>query len=357
MQKPPPARQTPTSLDYKRAGVDIQAGNAFIERIKPLCAKTTRAEVISGVGGFGGLFKLSASKYQSPVLVSATDGVGTKVKFAAELGEHDNIGIDLVAMCVNDILTHGAEPLFFLDYFACGKLFPDIASKVVASIAHGCKLAKCALIGGETAEMPDVYNKMEYDLAGFAVGVADESALCGKHKVQIGDAIIALASNGVHSNGFSLIRKIINESHTDPKDCVIDDTKALWETLLAPTHIYVCALLPAIKQNKVHALAHITGGGLSENIPRILNENQAATVNLKSWDLPPVFEWIRKTGHVEKNEMRRVFNCGVGMAIVVAPKETAQLIEEIEKAGFDAWKLGEITERREPTRAVIYEGD
>ncbi len=330
-------------LDYKVAGVDIAAGNALVERIKPLCAKTLRPEVIGGVGGFAGLFQFTHSKYRSPVLVSATDGVGTKLTLARELDAHDSIGIDLVAMCVNDILTHGAEPLFFLDYFACGRLSVDTAATVIAGIAEGCELAGCALIGGETAEMPGVYATGEYDLAGFAVGVAERDTLCGAHRVKNGDAVIALASNGVHANGFSLVRKVIAQSNADLAQPVGDDT--LGDALIAPTHIYVKALLPVIAQGGIHALAHITGGGLSENLPRVIGAGQAATVDLQSWTRPPVFEWLRDTGNIEEQEMLRVFNCGVGMAVIAAQAQASALIRQLKKAGFNAWQLGEITAR------------
>ncbi len=332
------------ALDYAGAGVDITAGDALVERIKPLCAKTLRAEVIGGVGGFAGLFKLSAAKYRSPVLVAATDGVGTKLKLAGELGVHGGIGTDLVAMCVNDVLTHGAEPLFFLDYFACGKLSVEAAAAVIAGIAGGCELAGCALIGGETAEMPGMYAGGEYDLAGFTVGVAEEDALCGAHRVENGDAVIALASSGVHANGFALVRKVIADSGADLARPFGGAT--LGEALLAPTHIYVKALLPAILQGKVHALAHVTGGGLSGNLPRMLGADQAASVDLGSWSRPAVFEWIRETGRIEEAEMLRVFNCGVGMAAAVAPGEAEALIRQIQDAGFEAWQLGEIIPRR-----------
>ena len=338
------------TLNYKAAGVDIAAGNALVKRIKPLCEKTLRPEVISGVGGFASLVRLSDLKHQKPVLVAATDGVGTKLKLANELGIHDSIGIDLVAMCVNDILTHGAEPLFFLDYFACGKLSVDAAATVIAGIAKGCEFAGCALVGGETAEMPGMYADDEYDLAGFAVGVAEEDALCGAHRVEIGDAVIALASSGVHSNGFSLVRRVVAESGADLKQTIGDRT--LGEALLEPTLIYVKTLLPAIAQGSVHALAHITGGGLDENLPRMLGNDQAVTVNLQSWTRPPVFEWLRDAGNIEEAEMLRVFNCGVGMAAAVAPAEAPALIRQIKNTGFEAWRLGEIIPRREAP--VVY---
>ncbi len=338
-QKPPGA-----TLNYADAGVDTKAGDAFVESIKPLCNQATRAEVIGGIGGFGGLFRLSGTKYRHPVLVAATDGVGTKLKLANELNIHDSIGIDLVAMCVNDILAHGAEPLFFLDYFACGRLSPAVATQVVAGIAEGCKRANCALLGGETAEMPGMYAGDEYDLAGFAVGVAEEHALCGARQVKTGDALIALASNGVHSNGFSLVRKILATKEI-PLGQALDNT-TLGEALLAPTHIYVSALLPAILHGTIHALAHITGGGLTGNLPRMLNDDQSATVNLHSWIRPPVFEWLQETGGIDPQEMLRVFNCGVGMVVATAPVEAPALLRNIREAGLDGWQLGEVVSRR-----------
>ena len=337
--------------DYKSSGVDIAAGDALVERLKPLCAKTMRPEVISGVGGFAGLFRLAGSKYKNPVLVAATDGVGTKLRLAGKLGIHSSIGTDLVAMCVNDVLCHGAEPLFFLDYFACGKLSADSAAVVIGGIADGCEAAGCALIGGETAEMPGFYAGNDYDLAGFAVGAAEEDALCGAHRVENGDTVIALASSGVHANGFSLIRKVIAETKTDLTQPF--DGTTLGTTLLTPTRIYVKALSPAIEQGKVHALAHVTGGGLSGNLPRMFGEDQAARVELSSWTRPAIFEWIRETGRIEESEMLRVFNCGVGMAAVVAPNESEALIRQAKDAGIPAWRLGEIVPRRGKT-SVAY---
>ena len=331
-------------LDYESAGVDVAAGNALVERIKPLCEKTTRPEVVGGIGGFAGLFKLAGSKYRTPVLVAATDGVGTKLKLAGELGVHEHVGVDLVAMCVNDVLAHGAEPLFFLDYLACGKLSVDAAAAVVAGIATGCEAAGCALIGGETAEMPGMYADGDYDLAGFAVGVAEEDALCGAHRVENGDAVVALASSGVHANGFSLVRKIISETGADLGQPFGGGT--LGETLLAPTRIYVEALLPAVTQGRVRALAHVTGGGMSENLPRMIGPDQAIDVNLGSWTRPAIFEWIRRAGGIGEPEMLRVFNCGVGMAAAVAPEQTGTLIRQLKDAGVEAWQLGEVVPRR-----------
>ncbi len=329
------------TLDYKAAGVDVAAGNAFVESIKPLCAKTLRPEVIAGAGGFAGLFKLN--KYRKPVLAAATDGVGTKLKLAQTLGVHRGVGIDLVAMCVNDVLTHGAEPLFFLDYLACGKLAAIPAQEIVSGVAAGCELAGCALIGGETAEMPGMYAEDEYDLAGFTVGAAEQDALCGAHRVRDGDAVVALASSGVHANGFSLIRRIIAESGADLDHRFGDAT--LGETLLEPTRIYVKTLLSAVSRGDVRAMAHVTGGGLDENLPRMIGTEQSVVVALSSWTPPPIFEWIRTAGNVEQREMQRVFNCGVGMAAVVAPDAADALVREVETTGLDAWVLGEIVAR------------
>lgn len=329
------------TLDYKTAGVDVAAGNAFVENIKPLCEQTLRPEVIAGAGGFAGLFRLE--KYRRPVLAAATDGVGTKLKLAQALGAHRGIGIDLVAMCVNDVLTHGAEPLFFLDYLACGKLSATAAQEIVAGVAAGCKLAGCALIGGETAEMPGVYAESDYDLAGFTVGAAEQDALCGAHRVRDGDAVVALASSGVHANGFSLIRRIIAESGADLDHRFGDST--LGETLLEPTRIYVKTLLPVVSRGDVRAMAHITGGGLSENLPRMIGDEQSVAVELNGWTPPPIFEWIRTAGKVERREMLRVFNCGAGMAAVVEPADADGLIREIKATGIDAWVLGEVIAR------------
>ncbi len=323
-------------LTYKDAGVDIDAGNALIERIKPIVARTRRPEVVAGLGGFGGLFELG-NRYREPVLVSGTDGVGTKLLLAQALGRHGTIGQDLVAMCVNDILVQGAEPLFFLDYFACGKLDVDVASDVIAGIAAGCELAGAALIGGETAEMPDMYGPGEYDLAGFAVGVVEKRAILDGRAVDENDALIALASSGPHSNGYSLIRKVLER---DPAAEFAGRPAA--DCLLEPTRIYVKPVRALLDQVEVHALAHITGGGLSENLPRVLPDGLAAAVDTASLEPGPVFEWLQSVGNVAESEMRRTFNLGVGMVAVVAPGDVAKTLGLLRDAGERAWQIGTV---------------
>ncbi len=327
-------------LTYKDAGVDIDAGNALVERIKPVVAATRRPEVLAGLGGFGGLFELG-NRFQEPVLVSGTDGVGTKLLLAQALGRHDTIGQDLVAMCVNDILVQGAEPLFFLDYFACGKLDVDVAGAVIAGIAAGCKQAGAALIGGETAEMPDMYAPGEYDLAGFAVGVVEKSAILDGRTVEAGDALIALASSGPHSNGYSLVRKVLER---DPGAEIAG--RPVVEHLLEPTRIYVQPLLALLGEVEVRALAHITGGGLSENLPRILPEGLAASVDTASLEPGPVFAWLETTGNVPESEMRRTFNLGVGMVVVVRERDVDQALGVLQDAGERAWQIGTVTRGR-----------
>ena len=313
------------SLSYKDAGVDIDAGDALVERIKDVAKRTRRPEVMSGLGGFGALCQLPTG-YKEPVLVSGTDGVGTKLKLAMDVGIHDSIGIDLVAMCVNDLLVTGAEPLFFLDYYATGKLNVDIASSVVTGIGKGCEQSGCALVGGETAEMPGMYEGEDYDLAGFCVGVVEKSGIIDGSSVRIGDKLIGIASSGPHSNGYSLIRKIIDVSG-DPLDSPFGDS-TLGETLLAPTRIYVKPVLNIIKQFQVNALAHITGGGLLENIPRVLPRNTRAVIDTNSWEQPAIFDWLQQQGNVESREMYRTFNCGIGMCVVV-PADKADEAEAI----------------------------
>jgi len=324
-------------LTYKDAGVDIDAGNEMVERIKPLVDKTRRREVLTGLGGFGGLFALEPGKYAQPVLVSGTDGVGTKLKLAQNLGIHDTIGIDLVAMCVNDVLVQGAEPLFFLDYFACGKLDVDIAATVVAGIADGCQQAGAALIGGETAEMPDMYAEGEYDLAGFCVGAVDRQNIIDGGNIMAGDAIVGIASSGPHSNGYSLIRKIVEQAE-NPN---IDGSPAE-ELLLTPTRIYVRPVLQLIDKVEVKGLAHITGGGISENLPRILPTDTHAQIELDSWQQGPVFDWLAVTGRLDADEMRRTFNCGVGMCVVVAPADVDATVEILDNHGETAWRIGTV---------------
>ena len=328
--------------DYEAAGVSIDRGNELVANIKSLVRTTHRPEVLAELGGFGALFDLSATKYRQPVLVSGTDGVGTKIKLAIELGRHDSIGIDLVAMCVNDILAQGAEPLFFLDYFACSKLDVATATDVVKGIARGCELSGCALIGGETAEMPGMYQPGEYDLAGFCVGVMEkDEVITGKH-VKQEDILIALPSSGPHANGFSLIRKILTDSGTALADKL--DGIPFSELLLEPTRIYkeiIFALLPEIN---LKAIAHITGGGLTENIPRVIPENMCAEINRDSWRWPAVFHWLQETGKVNSAEMYRTFNCGIGMALVVGPDEAEKTLGLLRAAGESAWRLGRVRE-------------
>lgn len=327
-------------LSYRDAGVDIDAGEALVERIKPHVQRTLRPEVMGGLGGFGALFQVPLDRYREPVLVAGTDGVGTKLKLALQLHKHDTIGIDLVAMCVNDLIVQGAEPLFFLDYYATGHLHVDTAAEVVKGIAEGCAQAGCALIGGETAEMPGMYHGGDYDLAGFAVGIVEKSRIIDGSRVQAGDAIIGLASSGPHSNGYSLIRKVI-----DLNRCYLGEDfhgKTLGETLLAPTRIYVKPLLELFSNVDVHALAHITGGGLLENIPRVLPAECSAHIDAGSWRWPPVFDWLQQKGGIAENEMHRVFNCGVGMAVVVPQDDLARSLALLEAAGEQAWHLGRI---------------
>jgi phosphoribosylformylglycinamidine cyclo-ligase len=330
-------------LTYRDAGVDIDAGDALVERIKPLAKRTMRPEVLGGIGGFGALFEIS-KKYREPVLVSGTDGVGTKLKLAFELNKHDTVGQDLVAMSVNDILVQGAEPLFFLDYFACGKLDVDTAATVVAGIARGCELAGCALIGGETAEMPGMYPAGEYDLAGFAVGAVEKSQIITGREIVPGDVVLGLASSGAHSNGYSLVRKIIER--TKPDMAADFHGRPLADAVMAPTRIYVKPLLALMNEMTVKGMAHITGGGLTENIPRVLPENVTAIVDRKSWTLPPLFQWLQKEGNVADAEMHRVFNCGIGMAVVVAANDAERAIESLRAAGETVHRIGRIEARQ-----------
>ena len=328
---------TSKPLTYKDAGVDIDAGNELVERIKPLVAKTRRPEVLAGLGGFGGLFALPPDRYREPVLVSGTDGVGTKLKLAQMTGIHDTIGIDLVAMCVNDVLVQGAEPLFFLDYFACGRLDTDMATAVIKGIADGCEQAGAALIGGETAEMPDMYADGEYDLAGFCVGAVEKSLIIDGSSIKQGDAIIGLASSGPHSNGYSLIRKVLEiagsaEINGSPVESL----------LMKPTRIYVKPILALMASVSVKGLAHITGGGISDNLPRILGEDLHASIDTTSWRQPAVFDWLQETGGIDTAEMRRTFNCGVGMTVIVDPGDLDQALGILTAAGESAWPLGEI---------------
>lgn len=338
---------TRKSLTYRDAGVDIDAGNDLVERIKPLVAATRRPEVLAGLGGFGGLFALPPGRYHEPVLVSGTDGVGTKLKLAQQLERHDTIGIDLVAMCVNDVLVTGAEPLFFLDYFACGKLDVAVAEAVVTGIAEGCRQAGAALIGGETAEMPDMYKDGEYDLAGFCVGAVERAELIDGSTISAGDVLLGIASSGPHSNGYSLIRKVLEIADNQE----IDGQPAA-PLLLAPTTIYVKPLLALRDTITLKGLAHITGGGLTENLPRVLPDDVYAEIELNSWQQGPVFDWLAAMGRIEPDEMRRTFNCGVGMVAVIEPGELATAISELAASGLHAWQLGHIKSGSGPVRYV-----
>lgn len=337
-------------LTYKDAGVDIDAGNALVEQIKPLVKQTQRPEVLAGLGGFGGMFALPPGRYREPVLVSGTDGVGTKLKLAQRLDRHDTIGIDLVAMCVNDILAQGAEPLFFLDYFACGKLDTKVAASVIAGIAQGCLQAGAALIGGETAEMPDMYADGDYDLAGFTVGAVEREALIDGSEISDGDAVIGIKSSGPHSNGYSLIRRVLER---DP-GAQIDGEPAA-RRLLAPTRIYVKPILALMNAVTVKGLAHITGGGITENIPRILTGANDVEINTASWKRGPVFDWLATTGAIEIAEMRRTFNCGIGMVVVVREDDAKAAVDCLNNAGETAWQVGRIVPGdAASTRAVRY---
>ena len=331
------------SLSYRDAGVDIDAGDQLVENIKPFAKRTMRPEVLGDLGGFGALVEIS-KKYQNPVLVSGTDGVGTKLKLAFEWDIHHTVGIDLVAMSVNDILVQGAEPLFFLDYFACGKLDVARATDVIKGIAEGCEQSGCALIGGETAEMPGMYPEGEYDLAGFAVGVVEKSKVINGRSIRLGDVVLGLASNGAHSNGYSLIRKIIERSNPD-LDAEFDGGKTLRQAVIAPTRLYVKPILAALEKFEIKGMAHITGGGLTENIPRVLPENCVAQIDAQSWPLPKLFQWLQQAGNVEQQEMYRTFNCGIGMAVIV-PAEQAEAAQAfLTEQGETVYRLGIIRER------------
>jgi phosphoribosylformylglycinamidine cyclo-ligase len=341
------------SLSYKDAGVDIDAGNALVERIKGVAKRTSRPGVMAGLGGFGALFELPTG-YKEPVLVSGTDGVGTKLRLAMDLNMHDTIGIDLVAMCVNDLVVAGAEPLFFLDYYATGKLNIDVAADVVSGIGDGCELSGCALVGGETAEMPGMYEGDDYDLAGFCVGIAEKSELIDGSKVADGDVLIGLASSGPHSNGYSLVRKIIEVSGADLNDTVGD--QPLGKALLEPTRIYVKPLLKLIKESQVNAMSHITGGGLQENIPRVLPDDCKAVINTNAWTFPPVFQWLQEQGNVEAYEMYRTFNCGVGMIIAVPASEQDNALNILQQAGETAFVVGSVAKAEGDEERVELQG-
>lgn len=345
---------TTQSLSYKDAGVDIDAGEALVQRIKSVAKATTRSEVVGGLGGFGALCRIPQG-YQSPLLVSGTDGVGTKLKLALDLNRHDTIGQDLVAMCVNDLLVCGAEPLFFLDYYATGRLDVDVAETVIKGIGDGCQLANCALIGGETAEMPGMYQDDDYDLAGFCVGVVEESEVITGANVATTDVLIALASSGVHSNGYSLVRKVIEVSGVDVNAHTLDDGRVLADALMAPTRIYVKSVNALQKQlgnANIHAMAHITGGGLTENLPRVLPDNLSAEIDLTTWEFPAVFKWLQQAGNIEQSEMVRTFNCGVGFVMVVPSDKKDDVLHFLKEQGEIAWQIGQIIERTD--KAVVY---
>jgi phosphoribosylformylglycinamidine cyclo-ligase len=343
----PSAKQ---SLSYRDAGVDIDAGDALVNAIKPFAKRTLREGVLGGIGGFGALFEIS-KKYENPVLVSGTDGVGTKLKLAFQLNRHDTVGIDLVAMSVNDILVQGAEPLFFLDYFSCGKLDVDTAARVIKGIAAGCEQAGCALIGGETAEMPGMYPDGEYDLAGFAVGVAEKAKLIDGSKIAPGDVVLGLASSGILSNGDSLVRRIIDVAKPD-LDAAFDG-RTLADALMQPTRIYVKPLLKLMQAMEVKGMAHITGGGLVENIPRVLPDNVTAEIKKNAWQMPPLFGWLQQNGNVAESEMHRVFNCGIGMVVIVSAEDADKAKALLSDAGETVWQIGEIRERADNEAQTI----
>jgi phosphoribosylformylglycinamidine cyclo-ligase len=338
-----PKHNQPASYTYAQAGVSIDAGNALVRAIAPLARSTRRAGANADLGGFGGFFDLKAAGFNDPLLVAANDGVGTKLKLAIDSGKHDGVGIDLVAMCVNDLIVQGAEPLFFLDYYATGKLDIDVATAVVAGIAEGCKQAGCALIGGETAEMPGMYSDDDYDLAGFCVGAVERDEVLTADKLADGDVILGLASSGVHSNGFSLVRRLAADRGWKlDRPALFDHETILIDALMAPTRIYVKSLLPLVKTGKIHALAHITGGGLLENIPRILPDNLHAHVNADAWEQPRLMAFLQAQGNIEPEEMARTFNCGVGMAVVVAEADVADVTAALEAAGETVHRIGHI---------------
>lgn len=339
---------------YRAAGVDIAAGNALIDAIKPAADATRRPGVVGGLGGFGGLFDLKAAGFQDPVLVAATDGVGTKLKIAIDAGRHDTVGIDLVAMCVNDLVVQGAEPLFFLDYFATARLAVPVASAVVTGIAEGCRQAGCALIGGETAEMPGLYAPGDYDLAGFAVGAAERGRLITGETVKAGDAVVGIASDGVHSNGYSLVRRIVaDQTLSYDAAAPFDPADSLGAALLRPTRIYVRSCLSLVRAGVAKALAHITGGGLVENIPRALPAGLGCRLDAQSWPLPPVFGWLRQAGTLSERDLARTFNCGLGMIAVVAPDDVDQALSLLSEAGETAYVVGSVRTASSEDRTVV----
>ncbi|HVO47984.1 MAG TPA: phosphoribosylformylglycinamidine cyclo-ligase [Steroidobacteraceae bacterium] len=339
--------ETP-GITYRDAGVDIDAGDELVERIKPLVRRTQRPEVLAGIGGFGALVEIPVGRYQRPVLVSGTDGVGTKLRLAIDTGRHDTIGIDLVAMCVNDVVVQGAEPLFFLDYYATGKLRVEVAESVIRGIVEGCAQAGAALVGGETAEMPGMYSDHDYDLAGFCVGVVEKSEIIDGSRVKAGDVVIGLASSGPHSNGYSLIRKLISVAGATAATQV--EGRPLFDRLLAPTRIYVKSLLELLRAVPVHGMAHITGGGLTDNIPRVLGEGLEVELQRGAWHRDPVFDWLQRTGRIDSAEMYRTFNCGIGMVAIVAPEHQQKALEVLNARGETARVIGAV---RQGGRGVV----
>ncbi|MDP7569550.1 MAG: phosphoribosylformylglycinamidine cyclo-ligase [Arenicellales bacterium] len=337
-------------LTYRDAGVDIEAGESLVERIKPLVQKTQRPECLGNIGGFGGLFELPIDRYRRPVLVSGTDGVGTKLKLAVILDRHDTIGIDLVAMCVNDVLVLGAEPLYFLDYFATGRLSPEHAQSVIAGIATGCEAAGAALIGGETAEMPGMYSPGEYDLAGFCVGVVEKDQIIDGSHIRAGDQVLGLASSGLHSNGYSLARAVLERSSATLDQAIGETT--LGEALLAPTRIYVRPILALLKAVPIHGIAHITGGGLPGNIPRVLPGNCDCRIDATAWPRPEIFQWLQSEGSIDDTEMLRTFNCGIGLVIIVSSDTAAQAHEMLEASGETVYRLGEV---QAGSRGIVFD--
>ncbi|MGK0296848.1 MAG: phosphoribosylformylglycinamidine cyclo-ligase [Gammaproteobacteria bacterium] len=344
--------ENPQKLSYQDAGVSIDRGNRLIEQIKSSASSTHGKGVMGNLGGFGALFDIGAMNYKDPVLVSGTDGVGTKLKLAVEMNQHSTIGIDLVAMCVNDILVQGASPLFFLDYFACGELDVDTASDVINGIAQGCRLAGCALIGGETAEMPGMYTSGEYDLAGFCVGAVERENIIDGSSVQAGDTLIGIASSGPHSNGYSLIRKVLEVS----SDNLTTEFggKTLGQVLLEPTKIYVSSIKQLFQTCDVKTLSHITGGGLIENLPRVIPDNTQVNIESKSWSLPPIFEWLQKEGNIESQEMYRTFNCGVGMVVCVSEEDKDKAIKSLKASGETAWEIGKVEAKQEGSQTIRF---
>lgn len=349
-----PVSTKPVSYSYGDAGVDIAAGDALVNAIKPAAASTKRPGADAALGGFGALFDLKAAGYKDPLLVAGTDGVGTKLKIAFETGQHETVGIDLVAMCANDVLVQGAEPLFFLDYFATGRLATDVATSVIAGVANGCRQAGCALIGGETAEMPGMYDRGEYDLAGFVVGAVERDQLITGDTIKPGDRIIGLASSGLHSNGFSLVRKLVADMELRfDNPAAFDSSKSLGDALLTPTRIYIESCLPLARKGLVKGIAHITGGGLLENIPRCLPDGTQALIDASSWTLPPVFSWLQEVGRIVPTELARTFNCGIGMILVIDNKDTDIILSHLRQMGEVAISIGSIAKGEGKARTVI----